>query len=103
MSYLRKKFLPWVLTVANLALLTMSTAGATTFATAIVTDRQSINLASNWNAWVTLQVFLVSWLVQFFVGLGGLLKQSPLPIPDEDPLPVVVTNKATNPVKTEEQ
>lgn len=83
MSYLRRKFIPWCISVFNTFAATMCTAGATTFATALATNGQSINLASDYNINVTFRVFLISWAVQFFVGFGGLLMKTPIPIPEE--------------------
>lgn len=81
MGYFRRKLFPWIISVLNTAMVTMCTAGATTFATGLATNSQSINLESNWNIKVTFTVFLISWAVQFFVGFGGLLQKSPIPAP----------------------
>lgn len=84
MSYFEKKFLPWAVRVLNVALVTFSTAAATTLGMALAVNGQTINLASDWNAWITLKILAISWAVQFFVAFGALLKQSPLPSPDEE-------------------
>lgn len=82
MTVFCKKLLKWFWPILNLGIAAAASAGVVTFGAINLNDSKTFNLASNWNALLTLKLFCIAWAAQFFPLLLAYLKQSPLPDPD---------------------